>query len=89
MLLPRLDDTQPLYEAVPGLWLPIGVALAVPDHLRDRLTRAMCRQGQVEAPAIIVPRFGSATDTDVADAYVIGKPIAFHRSALSVASVEL
>jgi hypothetical protein len=38
-VLPRLEGATPLYEAEPGCWLPVGVALDAPDHALPALWR--------------------------------------------------
>jgi hypothetical protein len=80
-LLPRLADTMALYEAVAGIWLPVGVVPAIPDHAKAAVLRAMLEREGVAAPAILVPRAPGGKDA-AADLYVIGETMPFDRSAL-------
>lgn len=86
-VLPRLGDVTPLYEAAPRVWLPVGVAMAVPDHARGALMQTMFDHYEAAPPAIVVPRFaGPATRSGEADLYLIRDPVAFRRSALCIAA---
>src|SRR4051812_14372650 len=77
-LLPHLPGTTPLYEAVAGIWLPVGVGIAAPCHVQAQLLQAMLERHALAAPAIIVPRRPGEDDAE-ADVYVIGKTIALDR----------
>jgi len=77
-LLPHLPGTTPLHEIVPGVWLPVGVGLAVPGHVRAQLLQAMLDRHALAPPAIIVPRRPGEEDTE-ADVYVIGETVALDR----------
>jgi hypothetical protein len=71
-LLPRLDGTTPLYESTPGLWLPVGTALDVPDHAAEAVTDALLQRHGVTRPAVVIPRFrGSEEAARQADLYVL------------------
>lgn len=85
MVLPRLSDVIPLYEAAAQIWFPIGVALAVPDHAQDMLLQAMLETHRVTPPVILVPRFGVATAIAEADLYVVRERKPFHESGLGQA----
>lgn len=83
-VLPHLAGTRPLYLAARDFWLPVGVAMAVPDHARDPLLRAMFDHYCVAPPAIAVPRFADGqANTREADLYLIREPIPFGQSALA------
>ena len=85
LLIPHLAGATSLYELAPGMWFPVGVAMAAPDHTLDALMRAIFDHYRATPPAIIVPRFGPTGDqTDEADLYLIRNPVAFHHSSLSV-----
>lgn len=86
ILIPHLAGVTSLYELAPGMWFPVGVVMAAPDHARDALMRAIFDHYRVTPPAIVVPRFRLADDqTGEADLYLIRNPVAFHNSALSAA----
>ncbi|MBB4098080.1 hypothetical protein [Sphingomonas kyeonggiensis] len=83
-VLPHLAGVTPLYRAARDFWLPVGVAMAVPDHARDLLLRAMLDHYCVALPAIAVPRFAEGQpNTGEADLYLIRDPVPFSQSALS------
>jgi hypothetical protein len=71
-ILPRITGAEPLYEAEPGWWLPVGLALNAPDHLGPVLWRALGEHYGLAPPAIVAPRLEpGAEDADSADLYLI------------------
>jgi len=88
-VLPHLAGVTPLYRAARDFWLPVGVAMAVPDHARDMLLRAMLDHYCVAPPAIAVPRFAEGqANSGEADLYLIRDPVPFDQSALAQRRVE-
>ncbi|HEX8669744.1 MAG TPA: hypothetical protein VF727_15370 [Allosphingosinicella sp.] len=74
-LLPRLEGATPLYPLFAGLWLPVGTAPAVPDHVTEPLMDALLSRHAVSRPAVLVPRFeGAVEQTRQAALYAVGQP---------------
>jgi hypothetical protein len=61
-ILPSVPGMQPLYEDAPGWWLPVGMALDVPDTLSAELRAALCIARNVRPPFLLVPRFENGAD---------------------------
>jgi hypothetical protein len=78
-LLPHLPGMMPLYEAAAGIWLPVGIAPAVPDHAKSAVLLGMLDQNEIAPPVILVPRRPGKEDA-AADAYLIGETHAFDHS---------
>ncbi|MDQ0465007.1 hypothetical protein QO010_002791 [Caulobacter ginsengisoli] len=76
-VLPRLAGAVPLYEALPGWWLPVGWALAAPDHVQPVLWQAIGEHYGLAPPAIVVPR----EEGDEADLYLVRHLAPFAREA--------
>jgi hypothetical protein len=75
-ILPDLGGTS-LYEEAPGWWLPVGVAVAAPQHARASLRDALMAAHDVRMPVIVVPRFeGDATLSRQALLYAVENPVA-------------
>ena len=71
-ILPSVPGMQPLYEDAPGWWLPVGMALDVPDTLSAELRTALCVARHVKPPFLLIPRFvGRADHAETADLYVL------------------
>jgi hypothetical protein len=70
LALPNITAMRPLYEEVPGWWLPVGTAMSVAEILRPDLRLALCAKKLIKPPFILVPRFGPAENvSSVADVY--------------------
>lgn len=83
-VLPHLAGVTPLYRAARDFWLPVGVAMAVPDHALAPLLRAMFDHYCVAPPAIAVPRFADTqASTREADLSLTREPIPFGQSSLA------
>jgi hypothetical protein len=61
-ILPSVPGMQPLYEEAPGWWLPVGIALDVPDTLFAELRAALCIARNVRPPFLLIPRFENGAD---------------------------
>ena len=76
-ILPSVEGTA-LYEDAPGWWLPVGVELGAPGHVRPALRQALADQHRIRSSLIVVPRIEEAKDrTDQADIYEILNPLPF------------
>jgi hypothetical protein len=81
-MLPRLDDAVALYQEAPGWWLPVGLAMDVPDHARGEMRRAIGEHFGFAPPAIVAPRLlDGEVRTGGADVYLIGSLTSFDRLA--------
>ena len=70
LILPYISGMLPLYEEVPGWWLPVGTEMAVAEVLRADLRQALCVKKRLKPPFILVPRFlSSDTIAHAADLY--------------------
>lgn len=78
-VLPRVEGAIALYEAMPRWWLPVGVAIALPDFARDAVMAALAAERGIRGPVVVIPRDGS----DEADAYAIQGAVPFARSVLA------
>ncbi len=75
--LPRLAEAMPLYEASPGWWLPVGWALAAPDHMQPALWQAIGEHYGLTPPAIVAP----IGESNEADLYLVRHLAPFAREA--------
>ncbi len=78
-VLPRVEGAIALYEAIPRWWLPVGVAIDLPDFARDAVMAALAAEHGIRSPVVVIPRDGS----DEADAYAIQGAVPFARSVLA------
>ena len=76
-ILPDLGGIA-LYEEAAGWWLPVGVEIAAPRHVRGLLRQALATRHDVQPPAIVVPRFAADTRlSDSCDLYALNSPRRF------------
>lgn len=84
-ILPDIPGV-PLYEEAAGWWLPVGVEIAAPAHVRASLRQALAAFNDVRTPAIVVPRFACGADQSCAcDLYAIVGAVPLGRYRLAAA----